>query len=62
MGAPNINVPKAPAPVDTTKAQIAALNYTETQRKMRQSQGRKSTFLTAGTNTQARPLNTMLGQ
>ena len=62
MGSPNIASPKAPAPVDTTKAMIAALNFNETSRKMRKSSGRQSTFLTAGAGMGGQPMNTMLGQ
>lgn len=66
MGSPNIAVPKAPAPADTTKAMIAALNFSEIERKKRASQGRQSTFLTAGAplggSQFQRPLNTALGQ
>ncbi len=65
MGGPNIPTPKAPAPADTTKAMIAALNFNETNKKLRRSQGRQSTFLTGGTTPlmggQQRPMNTALG-
>ena len=49
MGAPTAPPkPKAaPAPVDATKAMLDAMSYAETQRKIRQSTGRKGTFLTS---------------
>lgn len=67
MGAPNTKLPAATAPVDTTKAMIAALNFSETNRKLRASQGRQASFLTAGAPAAAgspfqRPLNSALGQ
>jgi len=49
MGAPSIPRPlAAPKPADTTRAQLSALAFAETQRRLRQSQGRKSQFVTTG--------------
>jgi len=47
MGAPTVPKPLvAPPPADTTKAQLNALAYAETQRRLRKSQGRQGSFLT----------------
>ena len=57
MGAPKIPDPiKPPAPADNTKAMLNALAYADTEKKLRASSGRKSTFLSVGNS------NTMLGQ
>jgi len=39
---------KPPAPADLAKAQINALAYAALQKKLRQSTGRKASFITAG--------------
>lgn len=47
MGAPSVPNPiKPPAPADTTKAMINAMLYADTEKQLRASSGRKSTFLT----------------
>lgn len=57
MGAPYVPKPKAPpAPVDRTKAMIAALNYEAMQRQIRTSSGRSGMFLTG------KPTGGLLGQ
>jgi hypothetical protein len=49
-----------PKRADTTKAELDALAYAEIQRRIRQSSGRQSTFLT--TRRPAMPLKTLIGQ
>ena len=61
---PKVPTPLAPPPaVDQAKAILSGIQYAETQRKLRASTGRKSTFLTAG-STQTTPVggNVLLGQ
>lgn len=49
MGAPKVPKPtKPPPPPDETKAQLKALAFAETERRLRQGSGRRSTFLTGG--------------
>lgn len=61
MGAP----PRPPRPLkppqapDVTKAQINALAYAETERRLRRTSGRAGSFLTSrsvGGDTQSKPL------
>jgi hypothetical protein len=59
---------KPPPPVDETKAILNAIAYANTQKKLRSSQGRKSTFLTstptpsAASPSVGAPTKTLLGQ
>jgi len=49
MGSPTIPKPLvAPPPANTTKAQIDALAFAETQRRLMKSQGRAGSFVTKG--------------
>lgn len=41
-----------PAPVDNTAAMLAGLRYAETQRRIRESRGRRAAFLTADSPSQ----------
>jgi len=58
MGTPTAPRPvSAPPPADPTKAMLNAIAYAETEKKLRASSGRKSTFLTAPSGS-----HTLLGQ
>lgn len=47
MGAPKPPRPvRPPSPTDTSKAQMNALAFAETERKIRRGSGRRSMFLT----------------
>ncbi len=60
MGAPDIPRPKPPPPrPDVVKSQLQALSFAQTERRLRKSSGRRSTFLTRG---QGGGGNTVLGQ
>mgnify|MGYP001026995760 CR=1 FL=1 len=49
MGAPKVPKPvKPPPPPDLAKAQMQALAYAETQRKLQAGSGRRSQFITRG--------------
>lgn len=49
MGAYKVPSPtRPPEPVDRSRALIQAINFEETQRRIRSSAGRKSTILAAG--------------
>lgn len=45
MGGQQTSKMQPPKPVDPTKAYVDALKYAETQRRLRESRGRKSGFL-----------------
>ena len=57
MGAPTVQRPiKPPAPPDVAKAQLNALAYADTERKLRRSTGRAGSFLTGAPVTGNKPL------
>jgi hypothetical protein len=57
MGAPSVPKPiKPPTQTDPSRAILSGLAYADMEKKLRASTGRKSTFLTQGSN------NTLLGQ
>jgi hypothetical protein len=67
MGAPQIPTPTPPpssARPDRARAQMRALAFAETERRLRQSSGRRSTFLTGPAGTRATSSNNpnFLGQ
>lgn len=63
MGSPKPPAPaKLPKPVDQTAVMLNALQFSETEKKLRASSGRKSTLLTTPQVFSANPKGSLLGQ